>query len=434
MSLLQRLKSIFIVNMGILSSSVLSLIVHIYFAKEYGITKLADAFFMAFSIVETFSKILFISQFSQVFLTMFWDEYLKNKECGWRFLGSVYFTLVFLCLIFTLLSVLFGDFVVKIFAPGFAPDTLRYSAKILYILFPYLFFNMFYILNESVVNKFGNFPLSSATNVLKHLSVLVIFVLLDDIIGVFSIAISYLVSEIMSSFILFIYIVKGGFRVKSIVKPDCVLIKAYFNNLKPFIISNLSVFVVGLSYKVAVSFLSPGAMSILSYSRKIYNMLANFSWAGMGKVIYPEFVEFKRGGKKLKEIILFSVRFSAIFGIIFLLVFSIWGGEILKIVFLRGKMTEEDISEIVKVLVIYLLSFVPDGISNVLGQLFISLGKVRITAYVGLISAVLHSVLYIIMSKLYGYYGIAISPLLVLFVILAIYVANLKKIELGDKH
>lgn len=430
---LRKLKNISVVNFGIFLSSIFSFLTHVYIGREFGLTKLSDSFFLAFSIIETFSKILFISQFSHLSLVIFWDEYEREKDSAWIFLGNIYSILILLCVFFLGFSVVFGKVIVRIFGPGFSEETIENSARILPFMFIYLFANFSCILSEMIINKFSMFFVSSIVHVLRSGSVFFIFIALKDRIGIFSIVLGYVISELIFSVVLLRYVIRCGFGIRHVKKFNSKMLRKYFGNLGTFFFSNLAVFLTGFSYKFSVSFLPSGSISILYYSRRIFVFIANITWSGASKVIFPDFVEHRRTKRQIQRILFFSSLFIVITGLFILAVFYIWGDEILLLIFGRGKMNKQDIDQIWTVLIIYLISYIPDGINNLIGHLFISMQKNSLVANVNIISAVLHSALFFLMSKIYGYYGIAMTPTIVLTVMIAIYLVNLRKI-LGRKE
>ena len=107
-----------------------------------GTSFLADAFFVAFRIPNTFRRLFAEGTFNSAFVPSYTSEVVKNKSKSNKFANDV-FNLLFLVLFFLVLIIeIFMPIFVGLIAPGFAEDTKKFElATILTrITFPFLLF------------------------------------------------------------------------------------------------------------------------------------------------------------------------------------------------------------------------------------------------------------------------------------------------------
>ena len=107
-----------------------------------GTSLLADAFFVAFRIPNTFRRLFSEGTFNSAFVPSYASEMVKSKKQSNLFANDV-FNLLFLSLLFiTLIVQLFMPAFVSIIAPGFVGDTdkMEMAITLTRITFPFLLF------------------------------------------------------------------------------------------------------------------------------------------------------------------------------------------------------------------------------------------------------------------------------------------------------
>ena len=108
-----------------------------------GTGALADAFFVAFRIPNTFRRLFSEGTFNAAFVPSYSSELVKGKKQSNKFANNI-FNLLFLALFFLVLIVIeiFMPAFVSIIAPGFVDDfeKMELAINLTRITFPFLFF------------------------------------------------------------------------------------------------------------------------------------------------------------------------------------------------------------------------------------------------------------------------------------------------------
>jgi len=156
-------------------SRVLGLVRDIVFARLFGASMGADAFFVAFKIPNFFRRLFAEGAFSQAFVPVL-SEYKTQREHD-EVRGLIDSTAVWLAgvlFIVTLISVAAAPFLVMAFAPGFLDDQPKYelTTEMLRITFPYLLFISLTALASGILNTYGKFAVPAFTPVLLNLSLI----------------------------------------------------------------------------------------------------------------------------------------------------------------------------------------------------------------------------------------------------------------------
>ena len=125
-----------------LISRILGYLRDILIAIFLGTGPLADAFFVAFRIPNTFRRLFAEGTFNAAFVPSYTSELVKSKSRSNKFANEV-FNLLFLSLLFiTLLAQLFMPAFVGLIAPGFVGDSgkMEVAIELTRITFPFLMF------------------------------------------------------------------------------------------------------------------------------------------------------------------------------------------------------------------------------------------------------------------------------------------------------
>ena len=106
-----------------INSRLLGYLRDILIAMFLGTSLLADVFFVAFRIPNTFRRLFSEGTFNAAFDPSYSSEMLKGKKRSNKFANDIFNLLFFCLLIITLVVQLFMPSFIKIIAPGFTNDS-----------------------------------------------------------------------------------------------------------------------------------------------------------------------------------------------------------------------------------------------------------------------------------------------------------------------
>ena len=139
---------------------------------------IADAFFVAFRIPNTFRRIFGEGSFNAAFVPSYAKELTKSKKNSESFANKVFSLLTFSLLGLVILVELFMPLFVSIIAPGFKSDPEKFiiATDLTRITFPFILFISLASFFSAILNSHNRFAAASATPII--LNILMIGILL----------------------------------------------------------------------------------------------------------------------------------------------------------------------------------------------------------------------------------------------------------------
>ena len=164
-----------------LLSRVLGYIRDILIAIFLGTGVLADAFFVAFRLPNTFRRLFAEGTFNAAFIPSYSQEKLMGENVGKKFADEVFSFLLFILIFLILIVEIFTPFLVYLIAPGFYDDPEKFdlATEFTRITFPFLLFVSLSSLLSGILNTNNKFAAAAAApivlNVVLILSMLLSF-------------------------------------------------------------------------------------------------------------------------------------------------------------------------------------------------------------------------------------------------------------------
>ena len=148
----------------------------ILIAVFLGTGLLADAFFVAFRIPNTFRRLFSEGTFNAAFVPSYSSELLKGQKKSNEFANNI-FNLLFLALFFLVLIIqIFMPAFVTMIAPGFVDDDNQMNLAIYLtrITFPFLLFICIASFFAAILNSHNKFAAASAAPIILNIVLIII--------------------------------------------------------------------------------------------------------------------------------------------------------------------------------------------------------------------------------------------------------------------
>ena len=266
-----------------------------------GTGMLADAFFVAFRIPNTFRRLFAEGTFNAAFVPSYSSEINKGKKQSNRFANDI-FNLLFLGLLFlTIIIEIFMPSFVSIIAPGFTGDLEKMSVAInlTRITFPFLFFVCLASFFSAILNSHNKFAAAAATPIILNIVLILILIfskLLDDqLVYYLAYGVSlagFLQLIFLYKFVSKYYSLKFTFQLKASNK-----VKFFFKKLLPSIFSS-GVTQINILIGTIIASFQASAVSYLYYADRIYQINLAIAGIAIGVVILPQLSKHIQSKKK----------------------------------------------------------------------------------------------------------------------------------------
>ena len=152
-------------------SRILGYLRDVLIAIFLGTSFLADAFFVAFRIPNTFRRLFAEGTFNAAFVPSYTEELVKKNSKSIKFANQI-FNLLFLGLFFLVLVVeLFMPVFVSLIAPGFVEnkEKIELAINLTRITFPFLLFVSLSSFFAAILNSHNKFAAASSAPIILNL-------------------------------------------------------------------------------------------------------------------------------------------------------------------------------------------------------------------------------------------------------------------------
>ncbi len=274
----------------VIISRVLGYIRDVLIAIYLGSGPIADAFFVAFRIPNTFRRLFSEGTFNSAFVPSYMSEQQKGKHNSKKFANNVFNFLVLGLLFLVFIVEIFMPVFVFLIAPGFSDsgEKLELTINLTRITFPFLIFVSLSSFFGAILNSYNKFAAASAApiilNVFLILTLLFASYLNDSLVFYLSYAVTA-AGILQLIFLVFFtrkyYFPKFSFKIKLDKK-----LKFFFKKLLPSIFSS-GVTQINILVGTIIASFQASAVSYLYYADRIYQINLAIAGIAIGTVLLP---------------------------------------------------------------------------------------------------------------------------------------------------
>src|ERR1700729_3759553 len=264
----------------------------IMLAAILGATPMADAFFVALRLPNSFRAIFAEGAFNTAFVPAYAHVHGKGGEGSARLFPSHIFTLLFLSqVILLVVAWLFMPQVISLLAPGFADDSeqRRLAIELTRITFPYLLLITLVTLYGGMLNVMHRYASAAAASIFLNISMMATLALAAFFPSVgHAAAWGVLASGFLQYFLLAGDLARhGGLPRFAPLKLDDD-VRAFFRAIGPATLGSMGTQVALFADTIIATFLATGALSALYYAERIYQLPIGVIGIAVGTVLLPE--------------------------------------------------------------------------------------------------------------------------------------------------
>ncbi len=266
---------------------------------------LADAFFVAFRIPNTFRRLFSEGTFNAAFVPSYSSEMAKGKKYSNKFANDI-FNLLFLGLLFlTIIVQIFMPAFVSVIAPGFTHEIekMEIAVNLTRITLPFLFFICLASFFSAILNSHNKFAAASAAPIILNVVLIIVLIfskiLNDELVYFLSYGVS--ISGLLQLLFLYrsvrkYYHLKFNFKIQINKK-----VKFFFKKLLPSVFSS-GVTQINILIGTIIASFQASAVSYLYYADRIYQINLAIAGIAIGVVILPQLSKYVQLKKKSKII------------------------------------------------------------------------------------------------------------------------------------
>ena len=424
------IKSTFIIMIVSLISRALGFIRDMLIAKNFGAGIYTDAYNIAVSVPEIIFTLVGLA-ISTAFLPMLSKvKAKKGKKEMYSFANNVINILFIVSLVFFMITSIFSKEIVNIF--GFSEETSLLAIKLLKITLLNLLFLSINACFTSLLQVNEDFVVPSILGLFFNLPMILYLLLFKnyDIVGL---TIANVIGNFFRVAVQVPSLLKHGYAYKFLISFKDERLKEVMLLIIPVIIGAGANSLNMVVDKYIASYLEVGSVSALDYAQKLIFFINTIITTSVTSVVYPLMANMRHSGDNngFINILKKAILYLAILLIPITIGVIIFGKDIVKIVYERGKFTEHAVYITTLALLGYGLGILFTGIRDILNSTLFSMGKTKITTINGIIGVIINIIFSVILSKYIGIMGVALASAIAMIVTSILLFKSIIKLEKG---
>ena len=386
----------------------------ILIAVFLGTGLLADAFFVAFRIPNTFRRLFSEGTFNSAFVPSYASEMIKGKKKSNLFANDV-FNLLFLSLLSLILIIqLFMPAFVSLIAPGFVGDIekMEIAITLTRITFPFLLFISLASFFGAILNSHNKFAAASGAPIILNI-VLVLILLFSSSLGdqlVYYLSYGVSVAGLLQLLFLYKFVsrhysLEFNFKIKLSNK-----VKIFFKKLLPSVFSS-GVTQINILVGTIIASFQASAVSYLYYADRIYQINLAIAGIAIGVVVLPQLSKHVKSKKKNKILLIQNkaLELSLFLSLPASIALIIGSEQIISALFGYGSFSEISVINSSIALYYFALGLPAFALIKVFSSFFFANHNTKIPFYISLISVILNIFISIYFFNDFGFIIIPIA-------------------------
>ena len=379
-----------------------------------GTSFLADVFFVAFRIPNTFRRLFAEGTFNAAFVPNYTSKLIKGKNQSNKFANEVFNILFLILLILTFVAQIFMPGLVGLLAPGFVENSekIELATKLTRITFPFLMLVCLSSFFSAILNSHNKFAAASAAPII--LNVVLIIVLLfskflnDELVYYLSYGVSIggLIQLIfLYQFVIEYYSPKFNFKIK--LNKD---LRFFFKKLLPSIFSS-GVTQINILVGTIIASFQASAVSYLYYADRIYQINLAIAGIAISVVVLPKLSKYMalRNKNKITIIQNKALELSMFLSLPATAALFVGSNEIISGLFGYGSFSAVSVENSAKALYFFGLGLPAFALIKVFSSFFFANHDTKTPFYISLVSVILNIIISIYYFKSVGFIIIPIA-------------------------
>lgn len=403
-----------------------------FIAAWFGTSSETDAFFFAYGLILFLSGIF--APVVESVIVPYIAEARANNENVSKFVGNILgisgaglfvLTVLLLLIIKPVLSVI----------TRFDEQTLGLIYQLLFETAPLIILLVWTSVLSGALNTYKKFTFPAILPVFRAIVNLIIIFAFKDVYGVHSIALGYVVGELIRLAVLLIVTKRLDlFKLRLSFQLNHKLME-FFKTASYQITGMVAVGFNPIVDKTMASWLGKGSVSVLHYADRLYMIPLSFTIAGLFPVVLSYWsADYSNTGlSKLCRNVSDSSRKVLVISSGVFLIFILFGKPLVNLVFAYGQSPPKDIPALYWTYICYLLGFVAYVTGSMYTRAFLVLKKTAFLMVLCFVNCFLNVSLNLILMNLFGVCGLALSTSITLSIIAGLLFVHFRKITVRNE-
>lgn len=381
-------------------------------ASSYGGSNFSDAFLVALNIPTVIFSVIGTS-LGTAFIPLYWEIHKnKGEDEALAFTNNILNVVVSICILFSILGIVFADKLVNIFALGFDKETFKIAVLYTRVMLLGLgCLGMNYMMSAYLQVK-ENFVIPGLMAIPYNM-ILIITIIFSSKYNPNFLAVGALIGLCSQVLFQLPFAIKNGFKFKFVYDLKNKYIKKMLWLVLPVLAGVAVNQINSIVDKSLASTLVVGSISALNYANRLVQFALGLFIVSISTVIYPLLSKLsnKDDSDKFNSTIVTSIN------IVILLVIPVSIGAIalskpiVGLLFERGAFDARMTTMTVQALICYSIGIIGFGLRDILGKVFYSLQDTKTPMINGALCMILNITMNILFITVFdfGHAGLALA-------------------------
>lgn len=377
----------------------------------YGTSEISDVFLLAISIPGVIFGVIaagistgYIPLYSRITNNL-------NEHAGNQFTNNLINILLVISTVIVVLSLIFTELIVKVFAIGFEGETLELAAVFTRISILGIYFTIIIRILSAYLNYKELFSVPSLLGIPMNIVLIAAIILSSLSEWVYILAISILVAYFIQTVIVAVFAYKKSFRFSLVFKPKDKYIKEMGQLALPVILGSGISQINRLIDRSLASWVSVGGISAINYANTLNTSFIGVFVSSFVTVLYPE-ISRKAALNDIKGL-KYSVN-QTIVGVMILIMPATLGAmvfaePVVRFLFDRGAFNETGVMLTSSAFFYYSLGMISVSINLIFTRTFYALQDSRTPMINSAFALVINIILNFILAPIMGIGGLALA-------------------------
>lgn len=403
-------KATFVLMIATVIAKILGFGRELVLASSYGASMYSDAYITAMNIPLVIFTVIGTTLATVLIPTYFDVEKGLGKEKSLEFINNVFNIVILLCMILSILGLVFSKQIVNLFAIGFKGETLEVATKFTRVtIIGIVFTGLSYVMTAYLHIK-NNFTIPGLVSVPKNI-IIIISIILSTKYSPYIMIWGTLIGMGTEFLFQLPSAIKEGYKYKFCIDIKDQNVKHMMILIGPVLIGVAVNQINTLVDRTLASTLVEGSISALNYANKLNGFVMALFITSIGAVIYPMLSKLSSNDNKEE----FEKSVTKSINSVILLVIPISVGAIVlaepivRILFQRGAFdaTATEMTSIA--LIMYSVGMVAFGLRDILGKIFYSIQDTKTPMINGALAMIMNIILNIILVRYLKLAGLALA-------------------------